>query len=185
MKTKELESLHEELTAKENEAANNVAANTNNANKVSNSNSNSSPVKKMKSNDYTRLNEKWANSVPEHLKALVQIILNNSDIRRFTSLGILNTLSQKGEITGTHKYVKFLWNKYAVIVDGIKREYLYNEPVFLNSLAAAIPSLAASTQRIINNYTKKEMNVSIDAAIDKEEVENIVAFNETNSHNKD
>ena len=115
---------------------------------------------------------------PEHIVQIALIIKNNAEIRRFTALGILNYLMQKGEIKGNSRYVSFKWNKFAVKCDGLMREYSYNEPFFLNALVASFASFSASAQRTIDNFCKKEMSVGINKAVDKDEVENIAALNE-------
>ena len=119
-----------------------------------------------------------AANFPEHVVQIALLIKNNAEIRRFTALGILNYLLQKGEIKGTARYVSFKWNKFAVKCNGLMREYSYNEPFFLNALVASFASFSASAQRTIDNFCKKEMSVGINKAVDSEEVENIVALNE-------
>lgn len=115
---------------------------------------------------------------PDHVVQIALLIKNNAEIRRFTALGVLNYLLQKGEIKGTARYVSFKWNKFAVKCNGLMREYSYNEPFFLNALVASFASFSASAQRTIDNFCKKEMSVGINKAVDSEEVENIVALNE-------
>lgn len=115
---------------------------------------------------------------PEHVVQIALLIKNNAEIRRFTALGILNYLLQKGEIRGDKRYVSFKWNKFAVKANGLMREYSYNEPFFLNALVAAFSSFSASAQRTIDAFCKKEMSVGIAKAVDQEEVENIAALNE-------
>ena len=119
-----------------------------------------------------------AGMYPEHIVAVALIIKNNAEIRRFTALGILNYLLQKGEIKGDKRYVSFKWNKFAVKANGLMREFSYNEPFFLNALVAAFSSFSASAQRTIDAFCKKEMSVSITKAVDQEEVDNIAALNE-------
>lgn len=115
---------------------------------------------------------------PEHVVRIALLIKNNAEIRRFTALGILNYLLQKGEIQGDNRYVSFKWNKFAVKSNGLMREYSYNEPFFLNCLVASFSSFSASAQRTIDTFCKKEMSVSIGKAVDQEEVNNITALNE-------
>lgn len=115
---------------------------------------------------------------PDHVIQIALIIKNNAEIRRFTALGILNYLLQKGEIKGTARYVSFKWNKFAVKCNGLMREYSYNEPFFLNALVASFASFSASAQRTIDHFCKQEMSVGINKAVDQEEVENIAALNE-------
>lgn len=119
-----------------------------------------------------------ASMYPEHIVAVALIIKNNAEIRRFTALGILNYLLQKGEIKGDKRYVSFKWNKFAVKANGLMREFSYNEPFFLNALVAAFASFSASAQRTIDAFCKKEMSVGITKAVDQEEVDNIAALNE-------
>lgn len=111
---------------------------------------------------------------PEHVRNIAFLLKNNTEIRRFTSIGILNWLLQKGEIKGERRYVSFLWNKFAVKVDGLVKEYPYTEPFFLNCLVASFTSFSASAQRTIDTFTKKEMMVGISKAVDAQEVLNIV-----------
>lgn len=113
---------------------------------------------------------------PEHIVQLALIIKNNAEIRRFTALGILNYLLQKGEIQGDKRYVSFKWNKFAVKANGLMREYPYTEPFFINALVAAFTSFSASAQRTIDIFCHKEMSVGIDKAVDQEEVDEIVGM---------
>ena len=115
---------------------------------------------------------------PDHVVQIALLIKNNAEIRRFTALGILNYLLQKGEIKGNARYVSFKWNKFAVKCNGLMREYSYNEPFFLNALVASFASFSASAQRTIDHFCKQEMSVGISKAVDKEEVNNIAALNE-------
>ena len=115
---------------------------------------------------------------PEHYIQIALIIKNNAEIRRFTSIGILNYLLQKGIIKGDKRYVSFKWNKFTVKCNGLVKEYSFNEPFFLNALVAAFSSFSASAQRTINNFCQEEMNTSLDKAVNVEEINNIVALNE-------
>lgn len=118
------------------------------------------------------------NKFPEHVVQIALLIKNNAEIRRFTALGILNYLLQKGEIKGTARFVSFKWNKFAVKCSGLVREYSYSEPFFLNALVAAFASFSASAQRTIDAFCRKEMSIGISKAVNQEEVENIAALNE-------
>lgn len=115
---------------------------------------------------------------PKHVVGIALLIKNNAEIRRFTALGILNYLLQKGEITGDHRYVSFKWNKFAVKANNLMREYSYNEPFFLNALVAAFSSFSASAQRIIDEFCRQEMSIGLNKAIDQDDVNDIVALNE-------
>lgn len=115
---------------------------------------------------------------PEHVVAIALLLKNNAEIRRFTALGILNYLMQKGEISGDSRYVSFKWNKFAVKCNGLMREFTYNEPFFLNALVASFSSFSASAQRIIDNFCRNEIHVSISKAIAQKDVDDIVALND-------
>lgn len=155
------------------------------ADKVStNETKQSSSVVNSSTNNFSKKKDKKstlppsAGMYPEHIVAVALIIKNNAEIRRFTALGILNYLLQKGEIKGDKRYVSFKWNKFAVKANGLMREFSYNEPFFLNALVAAFSSFSASAQRTIDAFCKKEMSVGITKAVDQEEVDNITALNE-------
>lgn len=123
-----------------------------------------------------------AANYPEHIVAIALLIKNNAEIRRFTALGILNYLLQKGEIKGDSRYVSFKWNKFAVKCDGLMREYFYTEPFFINALVASFSSFSASAQRTIDAFCHKEMSIDITKAVDSEEVERIASLNEPYQH---
>ena len=126
-----------------------------------------------------------ANRYPEHVVQIALLIKNNAEIRRFTALGILNYLLQKGEISGNSRYVSFKWNKFAVKANGLMREYSYNEPFFLNALVAAFSSFSASAQRTIDHFCKQEMSVGIAKAVDQDAVNDIVELNEQYQDSKE
>lgn len=126
-----------------------------------------------------------ANRYPEHVVQIALLIKNNAEIRRFTALGILNYLLQKGEISGNSRYVSFKWNKFAVKANGLMREYSYNEPFFLNALVAAFSSFSASAQRTIDHFCKQEMSVGISKAVDQSAVDDIVNLNEQYQDSKE
>ena len=116
---------------------------------------------------------------------LASIVVNNAEIRRFTALGILNYLSQKGMIKGTKKYVRFNWNKFSVICDGLSRDYTYDELFFINSLVAAFASFSASAQNTIDIFCQEVMNNRLGKVANKEEVDAIVAANEEHINYKE
>lgn len=97
--------------------------------------------------------------IPEHVVELAYIVLNNAQIRRFTALGIINTMKQKGLIDKTAKcFVKFNLNKFAIIINGLKTEYLYTNKIFISSLIASFSSFAHYATIIIDEFIKKEVN---------------------------
>lgn len=93
---------------------------------------------------------------PTHIVKLVNLVKSNSDIRRYTSLGILNYLSQKGLINTSKGYVTFNWTKFRVVANGLSTEYRYSEPFFINCLIASFTSFANAAQKIIKVYCSKE-----------------------------
>lgn len=126
-----------------------------------------------------------ASIYPEHVVNISLLIKNNAEIRRFTALGILNYLLQKGEIKGSGpRYVSFKWNKFSVKSNGLVREFLYSEPFFLNCLVASFSSFSASAQKTIDTFARREMNRGISDACSNEEINNIVELNEDYVTNK-
>lgn len=117
-----------------------------------------------------------AQRYPQHFVEIALIIKNNAEIRRFTALGIINYLIQKDKIKGEKRYVKFLWNKFSVNVDGLSREYSYTEPFFLNCLVASFASFSANAQRTINNFM---VNESVNG-VSNEEIREIVEMTASN-----
>lgn len=113
--------------------------------------------------------KKNLDNIPEHLKNLVFLLKNNSEIRRFTALGLKNALIKERTITKEDKfYVNFYFSKFAVIVNGLKTEYLYNNQLFINCLVAAFPAFAEHALKTINNYCEIE-----NSNYDYEKVSNI------------
>lgn len=80
------------------------------------------------------------------------LLKNNAEIRRFTSLAIINYLTQKNEIAGDKKYVSFKWDKFAVKYDNLMREYSYKENFFLTALVGSFASFANSAQKTIEEF---------------------------------
>lgn len=113
---------------------------------------------------------------PEHIVKLVNLVKSNSDIRRYTSLGILNYLFQKGIIEEAKGYVTFNWTKFRVVNRGLSVEYRYTEAFFLNCLIASFTSFANAAQKIIGVFCSnefeeafKEDKAVMDAAIEAAE----------------
>lgn len=110
---------------------------------------------------------------PAHLVKLVNLVKSNSDIRRYTSLGILNYLWQKGHIHNTKGYVKFYWTKFSVNVNGLSSEYRYTEPFFLNCLLASFTSFTNAAHKIIKAFCSKELEAGFveDESVTKDAIE--------------
>ena len=95
---------------------------------------------------------------PTHIVKLVNLVKSNSDIRRYTSLGILNYLYQKGIISEAKGYVTFNWTKFSVTNNGLKVEYRYTEPFFINCLIASFTSFANAAQKTIGIFCSNEFD---------------------------
>lgn len=111
--------------------------------------------------------------VPSHVLAISDILIHNSDIRRSTSFGILNYLSQKGFVNATKetsKYVEFKQDKFSVVIDGLRREYRYNEYFFLNAFAASFISVSLKGQRAIDFLVAAELGRKTEDILSTEEV---------------
>lgn len=113
-------------------------------------------------------------NIPTHVLELACIVKDNAEIRRFTSLAILNYLHQKNELRGKKGYVDFLWNKFAVKAGGLSREYRYTESFFIKALVSAFTSFANSANKTINNFLDIELNVEINEITNEKEIAEIV-----------
>lgn len=118
--------------------------------------------------------------VPNHVVELSMIIHFNHGIRRHTALNILNYFIQQGIINANadkDRYVDFSdWNKFAVVVNGLKREYSYREQFFINALVGAFKSFAEDSQKTIEAFIEEENKIIHATANDNE-----VNDNETNN----
>lgn len=113
-------------------------------------------------------------NIPTHVLELACIVKDNAEIRRFTSLAILNYLHQKNELRGKKGYVDFLWNKFAVKAGGLSREYRYTESFFIKALVSAFTSFANSANKTINNFLEIELNTEINEVTNEKEIAKIV-----------
>ena len=120
---------------------------------------------------------------PKHLVKIVNLVRSNSDVRRYTSLGILNYLCQKGVNDGTEGYVKFHWTKFSITINGLTTEYRYKEPFFLNCLIASFTSFANSAQKIIGEFCAKEMSEKF--VQDDEDINEAISFVETKDNKEE
>lgn len=96
--------------------------------------------------------------VPAHVVEIAYIVKDNAAIRRHCSLNILNYLTQKGRIPANtkSKYVKFLWNKFRVTVNGLTSEFAYSEQFFLDALVASFGQFAKDAENTISIFVDKE-----------------------------
>lgn len=117
---------------------------------------------KMKKSDIKTVREK----LPAHLVNLVAIIKNNSEIRRFTSLAIINYLKQKGIINTDKAFVTFNWTKFTISVNGLGQDYRYNERFLIDALIGSFNSFARNAENIISVFldteNKKINNTSVE-----------------------
>lgn len=113
------------------------------------------------------------NYCPQHVWDMYLILANNSEIRRFTSHAVINYLLQKGEITGTKRYVEFKETKFKVWCDGLCREFHYKEPFFIKAILSSFTSFAATAQRTIADFTAKEINAGLTDITNNEEINDI------------
>ena len=97
----------------------------------------------------------------------------NAEIRRFTALGILNWLTQKGVINAKSKYVTFKWNKFVVRVDGLNKEFSYKEDFFINALVASFASLANYATFVINDFIKYEIEADANDVLDSNSIDEL------------
>ena len=97
----------------------------------------------------------------------------NAEIRRFTALGILNWLTQKGVIKAKSKYVTFKWNKFVVRVDGLNKEFSYKEDFFINALVASFASLANYATFVINDFIKYEIEADAKDVLNSEDIDEL------------
>lgn len=112
--------------------------------------------------------------VPSHVVELSMIIHFNHGIRRHTALNILNYFIQQGIINADvdkDRYVDFSdWNKFAVVINGLKREYTYREQFFINALVGAFKSFAEDSQKTIETFIAEENKIIHAAASNDNEV---------------
>lgn len=162
------------------ERMNNEVANNANVTEAPATNNSKQFARKEKPNHKVSplFNTEWSKNVPAETRNLIYILRNNVDIRRYTAMGIINYLLQKGEIKGEKRYVNFFWNKFRVVADGFVKEYKYNETFFLNCFVASFASFSAVAQKTINMFCKAEMSMDIDKAVNTDEVNEIIQNNE-------
>ena len=106
----------------------------------------------------------------DHMIELVLIVKHNAEIRRFTSLNIINYLNNKGIINERKAHVAFRWNKFTVKFKGLSRDYAYTETFFINALIASFSNFSASAQKAIGRFAKAELRSNITEVIDMGEI---------------
>lgn len=95
--------------------------------------------------------------VPEHIRNIVYVLNNNAEIRRFTSLAMINTLRTGNVISEDDKvYIKFGINKFSIIINGLAQEQHYNNNFFIDAFSASFAAFARSAQKLINTFCEVE-----------------------------
>lgn len=95
--------------------------------------------------------------VPEHIRNIIYVLNNNAEIRRFTSLAMINTLRTNNVISEDDKvYIKFGINKFSIIINGLAQEQHYNNNFFIEAFSASFAAFARSAQKLINTFCEVE-----------------------------
>jgi predicted transcriptional regulator len=110
---------------------------------------------------------KFVQELEPHLVRLIRIVHTNADIRRYTALGIVKRLIDKGVITEEGNYIRFRWDKYTVCSKGINTDYRYTEADFLESYVGAFTILANVAGKALDNFCQIEFDKSAKDAIDE------------------
>lgn len=116
-------------------------------------------------------------NVPEHIARVSVLLINNAELRRFTAIAIRNYLLQKDIVEPGNIYIKFGAAKFTVHNNGLVSQYRYTEKFFLNALAAAFPSFAASANKAIQNLCQVELEKNMEDVVDADTVAAIVEDN--------
>ena len=102
-------------------------------------------------------------NIPNHVVELSMIIHFNHGVRRHTALNIMNYFIQQGIVNpeiDKDKYIDFTdWNKFSLVVNGLKREYTYREQFFINALVGAFKSFAEDSQKTIETFILEENKI--------------------------
>lgn len=90
--------------------------------------------------------------VASELENVVKIVKYNANIKRHTSLNILNRFVEDGfidEVKGA--FVDFLWDKYTVKSKGVTKEYPYDK-TFVEALVKAHSDVAKDSEIAIKKF---------------------------------
>lgn len=102
-------------------------------------------------------------NIPNHVVELSMIIHFNHGVRRHTALNIMNYFIQQGIVNpeiDKDRYIDFTdWNKFSLVVNGLKREYTYREQFFINALVGAFKSFAEDSQKTIETFILEENKI--------------------------
>lgn len=110
------------------------------------------------------------------VNSIVYLVRNNAEIRHYTSLGMIQQMKAVGEIPKDAKvFIKFLNNKYAVIVNGLSVEYKYDNNIFVTALTASFTVFANEATKVINNFIS-ENDISVSSAEIEKVANNIMTY---------
>ena len=91
---------------------------------------------------------------PEELQNVIKIVKYNANIKRHTSLNILNTFVEDGFIDEAKGcFVDFQWDKYTVKSKGVVKEYAYDK-TFVQALVKAHEDMAKDSTVAISTFVK-------------------------------
>lgn len=164
---------------------NNNRYNNGNFRAKSNNNANA-PVKKFFKQRNADL--KKNPNLPDYVKNLIKILKNNAEMRRFVSIGIIQYLRNEGVVTGKSVYVDFAWSKFAVVVDGLGKDYRYNEAWVATAFIAALRNFSDNVIEVVNNYFLCQDNKSLSQITTQDKIDSLAALNNkylSNSSNEE
>ena len=98
---------------------------------------------------------------PMHLVKIALLIKNNAEFRRMISLAIkLDLVKNKVCKEEDKVYISYFWNKYAVSINGLKREEFYSNKEFANCFSVAINLFNNYVLGILDTYLNEEFGGS-------------------------
>lgn len=92
--------------------------------------------------------------IPAHVLALSSVVRNNANVR-----GI--TIEYLKRYFGEDINVSLLADRFAIIKDGLKQEYRYNNKQFLECFTAAFDEFSNRTAALLDEFIAKEVNRSL------------------------
>lgn len=143
-----------------------------------------------KFNKFTKTKDKIANKLNKknyiesmcerygkHIVDMVILIKYNAEIKRFTSIGIINYLFNNKQIPSQKAFVTYKWNKFSVKCNGLVREFTYSEPFFVVALIASFTSFTDSAQTAIAEFYGTEISENKRNEINNDTISQIVKLN--------
>ena len=143
-----------------------------------------------KFNKFTKTKDKIANKLNKrnyiesmcekygkHIVDMVILIKYNAEIKRFTSIGIINYLFNNKQIPSQKAFVTYKWNKFSVKCNGLVREFTYSGPFFVVALIASFTSFTDSAQTAIREFYGTESSEDKRNEINNDAISQIVKLN--------